>query len=282
LYGIIWLSYDVEIILNKCDKMVNSKLIIDKSKIYTETKRDLKVFSFDVLDSTNSYLKEQTDLDEALVVANMQTGGRGRMGRSFYSPEGAGVYMSLLVKPKIDLDNITLITPLVSVCVKEAVHDVTGLELGIKWVNDLFLNSKKVCGILTELDTRDSLRLIAGIGINCFENSFPEELKEICTYLENPLKPFTREDLIYAIVSKFFKRLEAFEKGDYSFMKDYREGSIIIGHEVMILNPAKDEKTGEVVRVLDIDEKGQLVVKFISGDIKYLSTGEISIKKLYY
>ena len=132
-----------------------------------------KKLYFEELDSTNSYLKEMAAKgaqEGTIIIANRQSAGRGRLGRSFFSPEEKGIYMSILLRPDISLERAVLITSMAAVAVAEAIEQVSGIQTKIKWVNDIFLNKKKVCGILTEAgidaETGTLEYAVLGIGVN--------------------------------------------------------------------------------------------------------------------
>ena len=156
------------------------------------------------IDSTNRYLKElaATGAPEGtVVIANKQSAGRGRLGRSFFSPEEKGIYMSILLRPEIELERAVLITSMAAVAVARAVERVSTIPAQIKWVNDIFINRKKVCGILTEagINTeKGSLDYaVLGIGVNVGSMEFPAELKEIATSVSNECgKEVSKNDLI--------------------------------------------------------------------------------------
>ena len=131
--------------------------------------------------STNDYIKKSSNLDSAVVIAKKQTLGRGRLNRTFYSPENKGIYLSILVKPQLETKNSVKITTFTAVAVANAIEKVSGLKTQIKWVNDIFINGKKVCGILAEASQNfKESKLdyaVIGIGINLYGKDFPMKLK---------------------------------------------------------------------------------------------------------
>ena len=169
---------------------------------------DIQVFS--ELDSTNQYLKELAKEGAkagTVIIANKQSAGRGRLGRSFFSPEGTGIYMSILLRPEMELQKSVRITSMAAVAVARAIERVSGIEAKIKWVNDIFLNGKKVCGILTESGinaiTGTLEYAVLGIGINVGTIQFPEELKDIATSICNECNhTVTRTELIIEILKE--------------------------------------------------------------------------------
>ena len=270
--------------------------ILSADILKEKIKYPCKLHVFDKIDSTNNFAKTLTDVSvPQLIVAQQQTAGRGRLGRSFYSPEGKGIYMTLAFSPDFGLDQAMLITAMSAVAVCRAIEKVTGLNPKIKWVNDIYLNDKKICGILTEAETNFETgqiqKIIVGIGMNCFEDdNMPEDVKDRATYMENPPKTFERADLIVAVTDEFFGLLENFNR--VQMIREYKTRSFILGEQILIFNPAVarsigrlDDKLSEGIRAkaIDIDENGGLVVEFLeglrSGQMETLSTGEISIRK---
>ena len=248
---------------------------------------------FDVTDSTNRVARELdvSDCREQpyIIVANEQTKGRGRLGRNFYSPPGTGLYMTIAFCPDFGLDKAMLVTTIAAVAVCRAIEQVTGLYPKIKWVNDIYLNGKKVSGMMTEaqsnFETGNIDKIILGIGVNCFPGSFPEELSDIATYLQNPPKPFSRGQLAAAIINQFFDAIQQKDTG--TLIREYKAKSFILGERITIYNtisgqsPDRNTK-GIKARAIDIDENGGLVVAYLEGrrmrEMETLTTGEVSIR----
>lgn len=244
---------------------------------------DFDIQYFDILDSTNSYLYELGKIGEkegTVVIAKQQTAGKGRSGRTFISPEG-NLYMSLLLRPNLAVDMLKLLTPMCAVCVVNAIYDVFKIRCYIKWVNDIYYNKKKICGILTELNLKSNLAdfAVIGIGVNVFNNDFGEELSKTAGSLLdcNESKLYSDKDLIIkklseAILFHFNNMYNTFNIGD--FMDEYRKYSLIIGKEVTYYTEAEEN----TVTVLNIEDDGSLKVIDSDGDIRYYSDGEIRIK----
>ena len=208
----------------------------------------------------------------ALIVAHQQTAGRGRLGRQFYSPKGAGIYFSLLFPLAHTLLSSISLTCAASVAVMRAIRSTTGLQTEIKWVNDILLDEKKVCGILTEAVTvNDSTALIIGIGINLRPAEFPPELTDIAGSLNQSKLP--RSALIAAILSELLPMLNHPQNHDW--LEDYREHSCVIGH------PLTRIKQGEARFCIaeSISEDGGLTVRYTDGSTETLCSGEISIRQ---
>lgn len=230
----------------------------------------VEVFTFDEIDSTNSEAARRMRRGAglpALFVAEKQTAGRGRRGRSFFS-EG-GLYMSLALDLK-QTDSVGL-TTLVSVAVAEAIEELTGEKTGIKWVNDLFLKDKKICGILCECvccpETGEKLGTVIGVGVNLNVKSFPEELREIAGSLSS--KTATKTLLAAKITQNILNELE--NKTDH--ITRYKERSVVLGKTVRF------EENGTVFEGVaeDITESGALVV-VTAQDKKTLTSGEITLR----
>ena len=249
-----------------------------------------QVHVLEKVDSTNNYAKTIGDLScPHIVLANEQSGGRGRLGRSFYSPPGTGLYMSLVFRPKLELAKAMLITTMAALAVCQAFEEVTGAGPKIKWVNDLYLQGKKVCGILTEaesnFETGSIDRIIIGIGINCFARSFPEELAAKATYIESPRKEFSRNQLAAAIAEKFFSHLKNFDSR--RIIREYKSRSFILGQPITLYGShfgALPENGGSGIRAraIDIDDNGGLVVEYMEGrharEMDTITSGEITLR----
>lgn len=229
-----------------------------------------------VIDSTNAEAKRMLldgETSPILVVAESQTAGRGRMGRSFYSPDKTGAYFSIAYVAEGAPESAVTITGAASVAVMCAIRRLTGIQTRIKWVNDLYLNDRKVCGILAESilgaweDGRP--RIVIGIGINLHTRSFPKELVGKAGSLEAP--KLSRAELIAAVWRELAPMLTSIE--DRSWLSDYRTHSTVLGKRVGWIE-------GEARRVgfaEAIDENGALIVLDETGERVRLFTGEISL-----
>ncbi len=231
---------------------------------------------FDVLDSTNSYIKRNAASmqDGDVVAAKRQTGGRGRLGRSFFSPDG-GLYFSLILRRNIQ--NSSLLTPLAAVAVSDALIALGAENVGIKWVNDVYVNLRKVCGILVETafsPAGELERAIVGVGINITEpdGGFPEEISNRAgAAFKNENAP-SPERLLRRFLADFNSRLDKI--GDREFLDDYRKRSVLFGKTVEVLPPS-GERYFAVCE--DIDKDCRLVVNGPRGR-EALYMGEVSIK----
>ena len=236
------------------------------------------------VDSTNEEAKKLARIGEAenlVVLAESQTAGKGRRGRSFYSQGSRGLYMSLLLRPKLSFQEALKITTMTAVAVSRAIEKNCGAEVGIKWVNDLFIRGKKVCGILTEagidFETGDLDYAVVGIGVNVLKCAFPEELKEIVTTLEDESgEQMSRSKLAADIlreIHELYRELEAAEGGAPSYHEEYVKRSIVLGKEVMVHSGGQTYPA----RAVAIDENIGLVVETPEGR-KTLDSGEVSVR----
>ena len=237
--------------------------------------QELAIHLHRTLDSTNNEAKRLAHTDAvlpALIVAEEQTNGRGRMGRSFFSPADTGVYFSLLYETNSDLRDAVTVTGAASVCVMRAISALTGKEAAIKWVNDLYLGGKKICGILAEsvLCKNTSPRLILGIGINLSTSDFPPELQNVAGSLG--VSTLSRAALIGAVIGELLPFLR--DPTNRSWIADYKAHSMVLGHAVSWM------QNGSVTHgvALDIDGRGGLCVCSDAGEHLTLESGEISLR----
>ena len=230
---------------------------------------------FDTIDSTNSEAKRNshklTDTP-LLFVADSQTAGRGRLGRSFYSPKATGLYMSLMLKAKDDIKDTVCMTTAVSVCVTDAIKTLCSIDAKIKWVNDIYIDSKKVCGILCEAVTDETTSkikgIIIGIGVNISTTDFPDELINIASSLGQAINKNHLCALITDNIISMYENIES-----RAFIEEYKKRSLVLGEKI---NYTEDGITKEAVAI-DIDQNGGLVIE-TENKIKTLSTGEITIR----
>lgn len=230
-----------------------------------------------LLDSTNTEAKRLAidGTRYALISAEAQTAGRGRMGRSFYSPDTTGVYFSILYTFSAPIASAVTVTSAAAVAVMRAIKRVCGKQTAIKWVNDLYLHDKKVCGILAEsvLDPSrpNEYPVIIGIGINLRNTNFPTELADIAGALGSDT---SRAELIAAAVEELLPYLD--NPDDRSWIDDYRRYSCILGREITWTRGAEN-RCGKAV---GINEDGALLVELPNGERKALFTGEISVRAI--
>ena len=237
---------------------------------------------FEEMDSTNRYVKELAAAgapEGTVVIANKQSAGRGRLGRSFFSPEEKGIYMSILLRPDIELSRAVLITSMAAVAVARAVERVSGIRAQIKWVNDIFLNKKKVCGILTEagIDAeRQKLNYaVLGIGVNVGTMEFPEELKKIATSVSNECGFDVKKEVL---IDEILKELEQWYPTLWNggFLAESKERSILLGREITVIDETVPGGSYPA-KAVDINELGNLIIER-DGVMQVLNSGEVSIR----
>ena len=235
------------------------------------------------VDSTNSYLKREA-LSGAphgtVAAANSQSAGRGRMTRSFQSPPGKGVYLSILLRPQLPPEALMGVTGMTAVAVCNAVERTAGIRPGIKWTNDLVLNGKKLCGILTELsvegETGMAESLIIGAGVNVSQQAedFGPEVAYIATSLAAEGYPVSLAALAAAMIEEFYHLSDALG-GDLSGWVDaYRKDCVTLGKPVQLLWTSQQEEA----EALDIDSQFGLIVRLPDGSERAVRTGEVSVR----
>lgn len=239
--------------------------------------QDLAVFVYPELDSTNNEAKRllaQGFTGQGLILAESQNAGRGRLGRSFFSPRGSGVYMTLILQPGAAVESILPLTTMAAVAVTEAIEQLCGLRPEIKWVNDVYLQGKKICGILTEaesgLEAGVVSSVIVGIGINVHPADFPPQIREIAGALD--CRDLRRNRLIAAVVNRLLDL--AADPADHSYLDSYRSHSLVLGREITY-----QERGGEVrARAIGVDALGGLEIELADGSRQVLRSGEISLR----
>ena len=227
-----------------------------------------------VTGSTNDDIKvlaEKGAEEGTAVIAGAQTAGKGRLGRSFYSPGDSGLYMSVLLRPRLDTADALAITTSAAVSAAEAIESVTDKTAGIKWVNDIYVSGRKVCGILTEssLAADGSLRY-AVLGINAGETEFPPELRDKAGTLGCGAS--VRPVLAAKVLERFFAYYDALPSRAY--MEEYRRRSVLTGKTI-------EYEAGGILHtaeVLGIDDEARLKVRTSDGKVNYLASGEVNIR----
>ena len=236
----------------------------------------VSTFFYKSIDSTNTEAKRYARVGgkiPALFIADEQTEGRGRMGRSFYSPADTGIYLSLLLEAPDAEENTLRMTSAAAVATHDAILAVLGIDTGIKWVNDLYLGGKKISGILAESFFVDDRRLVViGIGINLSTKDFPAELREKAGSLSGERDDDVKMMLIQELVIALFKEMRALDAP--SLMERYRKYSLALGREVVFTeNGVSRSGVAE-----SVDELGALIVRLADGSIYRLGSGEISLR----
>lgn len=242
--------------------------MLDRDRMVSQLNSGYTVTVLAEIPSTNTALKEMAAQDASIgttLIAARQTGGRGRLGRQFHSPEG-GLYLSTLIAPT---DTATCRA---AVAAARAIERLCDAKIDIKWVNDLYLNGRKVAGILAEgvLSSDGALAaVVLGIGINVGEMTFPAELQSIATSLGNEGFALTREDLAAAFLGALTDALT-----DPTALEEYRRRNLVLGRQVTVMRGGETyPATAE-----GITDAGHLLVRDDNGDIHELSSGEVSIR----
>ena len=227
------------------------------------------IYHYESLPSTNAEAKKMIldGMREGILLAERQTAGRGRLGRSFFSENG--IFMSMMIAPeKIPFDT-GFLTSAVAAAVCRAITE-KGFSVGIKWVNDIYLNEKKICGILAEAVSMgmETLAYVVGIGINVGKSDFPDEIKDIADVL--PLDKKEKEELFFSVLEHIENVLTEDKKTILSYLK---EKSIVLGRDIRFFGV----KDGEGIAV-DLDENGGLIVQTNENKKIILTGGEISVR----
>lgn len=256
---------------------------------YTEISPHLKTdfigrsyLYFDSISSTNDYAKEiaSDSPDGTTIVAEEQTSGRGRMGRLWVSYKKQGIWMSIILKPDMVPNDAVKLTQVAAVSLVYAIRETTNLTSYIKWPNDIIVNSKKVCGILTEMNGEiDKINfIVVGIGVNVNVDSFPVDLQNKATSLSiEASKKIDRKLLTASILNNFEKYYRTFlNEGFFSIRNLCKEYSLTLGKDVKITMNNKEY----VGRAVDIDDNGSLIIVFKNGEKKAITSGEVSIRGL--
>ena len=237
-----------------------------------------EITHFKSITSTNTYLIQEAKngaKNKTVIVADQQTSGRGRLGRTFESPDRCGLYMSILLREVVGF-NPALLTVITSLCVCESIEDISGKSANIKWVNDVYLGAKKVSGILTEgafIDSELSYAVI-GIGVNIAEpeGGFSSQISNIAGAILDSYSANARDELVRLILTKLDNYISNF---DHNYiLNKYREKSIIIGKNVSVYS------NGEVfiAKAISINNDFSLTVTDVKGNEITLKSGEVSIK----
>ncbi len=285
-------GYKIEAVTNKGYRLTELNLsVTDKISSGLDAAfipENFKVFTYACVSSTNDLAKDygiSYPGSFGVFIADSQTNGRGRRGRAFFSPDSTGMYMSILLNPRGDISKIANITCLTAQAVCDAIEECLGLAVKIKWVNDIFYDNKKVCGILTEAQTSiEDGRLsyvVIGIGINLYtpDAGFPDDIKNIAgSLLKTAPSADDKNNLYASIINNFFKYYN--NPDPYSFSQGYIDRSMLIGcHVKVISHMDPDSPDNKIAYVTGIDKECRLLVKYEDGTEASLSSGEVSVLK---
>ena len=281
-------GYEIEAQQNKGYRLKAAPDLMTEAEIKSLMHTDWvakEVLYFDTIDSTNTKAQELAEKgypSGTLVVADKQESGKGRRGRSWVSPSGTGIFMTLMIKPDINPNNASMLTLVAALAVAKAITSVTGEEAMIKWPNDIVVNGKKVCGILTEMNAQFDYinNIVVGIGINVHNESFPEEISQMASSLmiEAGGKRFHRAQIIAETMSYFEQYYDTFlQTQDLSaLVREYDELLVNMNKAVRVLDP-KEPFDG---KAMGITPKGELIVDTWESR-KLVSSGEVSVRGIY-
>lgn len=280
-------GYEIEAVQNRGYKLIGIPDRLSKRELESIRKTQwagCEIFYFPSIDSTNTkanQLAEEGYPTGTLVVAERQESGKGRRGRNWASPEGNGIFMTLILKPEINPNNASMLTLVAALAVSKAITKCTGRPAGIKWPNDIVMNGKKVCGILTEMSAQFDYvnHIVIGIGINVHNESFPEELSHMATslYLESK-EHFNRAALIEEILEQFEDYYAVYLKTEdlSGLVKEYDISLVNRNQQVKVLDP-KEPFEG---KAMGITPRGELIVDTWESR-KLVYAGEVSVRGIY-
>lgn len=277
-------GYRIEAVTNKGYCLLSDNDIVSAESITPFLRGEAKGFHLDVrqtVTSTNTLAKEMASKGASqgtVLIAREQTEGRGRMGRTFYSPSSSGIYFSIILRPKLNLEDSLLITTGTAVAVAKAIETVAKADARIKWVNDIFVDDKKVCGILTEaslnFESGGLEYAVVGIGINIETTSFPEEIRQIAgsIFREKPGDAPVTSMLVAEVLNNLAVCMDSLT--DLNYLEEYRKRSFLIGKDILVI------KGKEIIpaKAIDIDEKARLVVEYENQTREALISGEVSTR----
>ena len=281
-------GYEIEAQQNKGYRLMAAPDLMTEAEIKSLMQTEWvakEVLYFDTIDSTNTKAQELAEKgypSGTLVVADKQESGKGRRGRSWVSPSGTGIFMTLMIKPDINPNNASMLTLVAALAVAKAITSVTGEEALIKWPNDIVVNGKKVCGILTEMNAQFDYinHIVVGIGINVHNESFPEEISQMASSLmiEAGGKRFHRAQIIAETMSYFEQYYDTFLKTQdlSALVREYDELLVNMNKAVRVLDP-KEPFDG---KAMGITPKGELIVDTWESR-KLVSSGEVSVRGIY-
>ncbi|ETP71436.1 biotin-(acetyl-CoA carboxylase) ligase [Lachnospiraceae bacterium JC7] len=275
-------GYEIISIKNKGYKLSENSDVLSEEAInrYLDGQYTIKVFQ--EITSTNDVLKKMAVTEHApqgtTIVSDFQLGGKGRLGRSFYSPKGTGLYLSMLLRPDGSVIDNLMLTAQSAVAVYRAIKNVTGIELSIKWVNDLYYNGRKVCGILSEgqasMESGKMEYIVVGIGVNIYEpeEGFPEDIRNKAGSIlgkRSDGQQIDRNELASHIIKEFYELAE-----NRTLASEYIEKNIVPGHDILVIDGTNVRKA----HAEGIRDDGTLEIVEADGRKNTLVFGEVSVR----
>lgn len=277
-------GYLIEAITNKGYRLLPSNSILSAESIIPYLRKDASDFNLEVrqsVTSTNTVAKEmaaQGAKAGTVIIAREQTAGRGRMGRSFYSPTDSGIYLSIILRPVINLEDSLLITTAVAVAVAKAIETIAQVKADIKWVNDIYISDKKVCGILTEaamnFENGSLEYAVVGIGINIETKDFPTEIKNVAgsIFTDKPEDSPVSSLLTAEVLNNIAECMNSLT--DKQYVEEYSRRSFLIGKDIDVIKGSKTTPA----KAIAIDEKARLIVEYEDNTQETLNSGEVSVR----
>lgn len=268
-------GHSIEAVTNRGYRLKDESDVLSKEGIKSALKRSCDVRVYPSVDSTNTTAKLAAVGGApagTVIAAEMQTGGKGRRGRSFYSPGGGGVYFSVILKPAVSAEESVFLTTAAAVAVSRAIERLTGKDARIKWINDVYVDGRKCVGILTEAifdyESGGVESVIVGIGINVNVGEFPEDIK----HKAGNIGKVSRSRLIALCVDNLMDICDGFP--DKSHLDEYRKRCFVLGRNVTVIS-----RDGEYeAKAESIDGQGRLVVTYDCGKTAVLSNEEVSVR----
>lgn len=265
----------IEAISRKGYKLVSTNDALSTAQLHLKGNLVDEIIILDEVDSTNDYAKRIAETSpNTLIIANHQSKGKGRRGKAFYSPSSEGIYMSLLLKPTLTIEDTPFLTIISAIACVEGIQEALGIVPSIKWLNDIYIGKLKLAGILTEAQiTLENARfeyVIIGMGINTHTTQIPKELEGIYTALDAYTKTVDRNKLISTILNRFSEYYDMLPESNEEIIEIYKSYNFVLNDIVYV----DDQK----YTAIDINQSGHLVVQDDNGTIRNLNAEEISIR----
>lgn len=280
-------GYSIESVSRKGHRLKDLVEMYNKAEIQSELTTQVlgkNLIFLETVDSTNDYAKKIAwdSQDQVVIISDEQTAGKGRLGRQWTSEKASGIWMSVILKPDIEPAEAPKITQIAAAAMVKAIESVTGEDILIKWPNDLIYNKKKVCGVLTEMSAElgGINYVVAGIGVNVNQASFPENLMDKAISLRIGMgQMVSRKNIVLAFLSNFENLYGDFIESGHlgQTIQICKSHSILMNKDVRIITKSLTRQ----VRVIDINDHGQLVVLNENGEEEAIFYGEVSVRGLY-